>query len=713
MSQFLTTSQLVTNIPNAYPFITVTSIPVGISSSGIIVIFGEADGGDSYQHVALKNNYFTPNQLAKVKQQYVSGQIVEAFAALAESSADPDITGSANRVYIAKTNQGTRASAVLDTNYGTLADKNWGLPGNNYKYQITSIDAEVTPTISGNTIPALGAPLNGDEFSIRLNGGAVQTVHLSSTATNHDTIPHLVTELNSLLVGVTASAGAAPSSIALTVNADSSANRQGFGKSLELFEASPGDLASLGLTAGMTVSSQEPGVEVAISNSVTNLSQLIDVTAQVGLTIGYQGTSGTLTINSTTLSTSVTGPVNNLSIPLSQFATMADLVAFINTQTGYTAAVASGAQQLSPSVLDKVSAIGIASTGAGLMPGRVKKAASDFSVAINNSALSFTALAGGLAGLPSVMANPAFLAGGLRGGTLAVDIVNVLAQLGGIQANIVVPCFSQDASRDITAGLTDSSSTYTIAAINALTKSHCLEYSTPLLQRNRMAIMSLLDTYANDKAASQRLGNYRCALTMQQVTQVNTAGVITLFQPWYAAVIAAGMQAGGFYKSLCNKAANVISFTDPVGFDSGDPGDVSDALSAGLLFLSEDTTRNYWVSDQTSYGYDTNFVYNSIQAVYCSDLLALDLAQSFKLAFVGKAMADVDAAVALAFLSQKMNGYKSLRLIAASTDAPLGYKNQSVQIVAPTMTVNVEIKLDTALYFIPININISQVQNAA
>jgi hypothetical protein len=233
------------------------------------------------------------------------------------------------------------------------------------------------------------------------------------------------------------------------------------------------------------------------------------------------------------------------------------------------------------------------------------------------------------------------------------------------------------------------------------------------LKKNRICILSLQSTYLLDKQEAQSLANYRCSLTMQQATQVNSVGVITTFLPWYTACIAAGMQTGGFYKSICNKYANVISFIDPSGFDSGSPGDVEDALSAGLLFLTQDTAGSRWVSDQTTYGFDTNFVYNSIQAVYTSDILALDLAASFQSAFVGQSLADVNAATALSFLAQKMDGYKKLKLIAASSDAPLGYKNQSVTIQGPEMDVAVEIKLATAIYFVPISINISEVQSSA
>ena len=723
MSQVLATAQINTNIPGAYPFINVISNPVGVTSSGIIVIFGEADGGNGYQNVSLANNFFTPSQLNLVKQQYVSGQIVDAFSALSAPSADPAITGSANRVYIAKTNQGTKASALLAASnvtpgtYGTLADSNWGLPGNNYQYQITSIAAEDGPAINGTVISSYGA-LSGSSFTVRLNGGAAVLVTLMGTITN---VATLVTSINNAFTAASittlmAEAGSAPNTITIAYNSDPYAYGNGWGKAVELIDSTPGDLAALGLVAGLTTSSQEPGVELSVSNSSTGLNQTADVNAVVQLRVGYQGTTGTLTITTTTLSTTVTGGSGgNLSIPLTQFKTCADLAAYINSQTGYTAICSPSGQQLSPFSLDEVTGIGIASTVTAATPGRIKNAASAFSTAANNTALMFTAGADGTQGLPAPTSAPAYLTGGARGNTLAADIVNVLAQLASIQCNFIIPLFSQDASKDITAGLTASGSTYTIAAIQAASKNHVIEYSTPQLKHNRIAVLSQLDTYGNCAEAAQTLGNYRCVLTMQQVTQVSvTTGLTQLFQPWYAAVIAAGMQAGGFYQAIVNKAANVISYTDPTGFNSGDPGDVSAALNAGLLFLAQDTGRaGYWVSDQTTYGFDTNFVYNSFQAVYDSDLIALDLAQSFFLTFVGRSDADVDSSVGLAYLAQKMAQYKTQKLIAASADAPLGYKNQSVDLAAPTMTVNVEIKLATAIYFIPININISAVQNSA
>jgi hypothetical protein len=187
------TSFLNTNIPGAYPFYQVIQGASGFASSGVIVIFGEADGGPSYSQTKLANEFYTPDQLSLVTQKYIRGQIVDAFRALTSPSNDTNIVGTANGIFIAKTNTGAKASGSIP-GYGTLFDLNYGTRGNSDKYQVLSTGAEVAPSLQGGTIPSLGAALNGVNFAIRLDGGTSTTVTLSAVATDHDTIPHLVTE---------------------------------------------------------------------------------------------------------------------------------------------------------------------------------------------------------------------------------------------------------------------------------------------------------------------------------------------------------------------------------------------------------------------------------------------------------------------------------------------------------------------------------------
>ncbi len=853
MSQRLTTSFINTNIPGSYFEVGVKSNPSGLSSTGIISIVGEADGGPSFGQDDIKNNYFGPDQADVVAAKYRSGNIVDAMNALCSPSGDANIPGAPTRIYIVKTNTGLKAQSVVDTNYGTLFDSNYGLDGNKIKYQITASVLESVPTVQSDVIAALaasdptpqiqlitfdkngvtntissseyltlqagnlgtkyyvwykvdgagtdpapvgrtgilvnilssdawsavatktanafnalssvfsavagvdgsnnaivtvtnvvngeaeaisntttspvdsttvsvvqhgglhdGSALNGLSFSIRLNGGAVNVVTLSNNEWEHDSVAELVNELNGLLpAGIAAAAGSAPNTIKLTMSVDSANYRKGYGKSFELIDSTPGDLSALSLDEGVYVSDTESEVETNIVRQDINANETLVASGAIGFELGYQGTTATVTITATTLSTTVTGGSGaNLSIQLSQFQTLADLAAFINTKTGYSAAATTVGTQSPTSSLDQVTAVGIASTGPNLRPGRIKQALYRYKAAAATSSLTtFTAQA--VAGLPDPMTGFAFLIGGEKGGTTGANVVDGLATLESVQTNFVVPLFSQDASEDIAEGLTASTSTYTIAAVNAATKNHVLKMSTAPMKRNRSGVCSEWADFATQKAASQSLANYRCDFAFQKVNQVNSQGNQVLFQPWYAACVAAGMQAAGFYKGITNKLANITSYVDPTGFDSGKPSDISTALDSGMLILQKNTAGNSWVADQTTYGYDTNFVYNSMQAVYLSDVAALNMADQLQQAFVGQSLADVNKAGVESFIQTVMVNYRNLKIIAPSDDAPLGWKNLKVSISGPVINVAIELKLATSVYFIPISISISQIEQAA
>jgi hypothetical protein len=713
MAQRLTTSFINTSIPGAYPNVSVKSVPVGVANTGVIAIIGEAAGGAHFESEDLKENFFTPDQADLVEAKYVSGPIVDAMRALSAPSADANIVGSATRVYILKTNAGSKASAVVDTDYGTLSAKNWGVGGNQTKFKVIASQLEETPEAeSSAAIPAFGVALDGASFTLRLNGGAEAVVTLGTGG--HATIGTLVTELNGLLpAGITASPGAATDTLNLKIDTDSATYRKGWGKSFELIDSSPGDLALLNLSEGLYTSSAEANVEVNVVRQDIGLNETLEAKGEVALEVGYDGTTATLSISSNTLSTTVTGGAGaNLSINISEYATVADLAAFIASKPGYSASAATVAQQLKPANLDKVSAIGICSTNASLKPGRVKKSLANFKAAAAlSAAVDFAA--DEVEGLPSPSSSFEFLAGGAKGSTTAADFVDTLTKLEALSVNFVIPLFSRDATDDIADGLTESGSTYTIDAVHAATKSHDLKMSVPALKRYRLGILSFWGDYVDAKAKAQTLANYRHSMTFQKVSQVDSQGNVVEFMPWMGACIAAGMQAAGFYKGITNKFANIISFKDPDGFDNGSPGSVEDALLAGLLILQRETAGSKWVSDQTTYGFDTNFVYNSLQATYLADIVAADLADSLQRAFVGQSLADVDAATALAFIATKMEEYRRIKAITADDEAPLGYRGAKVRISGPTMFVSVEIKLSTTIYFIPIELTISQVQSSA
>ena len=60
-----------------------------------------------------------------------------------------------------------------------------------------------------------------------------------------------------------------------------------------------------------------------------------------------------------------------------------------------------------------------------------------------------------------------------------------------------------------------------------------------------------------------------------------------------------------------------------------------------------------------------------------------------------------------------MADFLRLKLIAVSDDAPKGFKNATIKISGTAMVVQIEVKLNGTIYFVPINFLVSQVVQAA
>jgi hypothetical protein len=711
MVQRLSTSFVTSSIPGAYPNIQVKNAASGVGVVGSVAIIGEAASGTKFSSEDLKNNYFTADQVSSVVSKYGSGNIVDAFRALAVPSADAEILGAPSRIYIFKTNEGTKASSSLPS-YGTFTYKKEGLAGNAFFYTISEAQAEVAPSVTGSALVfTTPADFTGKKFGVRLNGAAVVTVDvLTGATTEYDSISEMAALISAALPsGMTCSASG--SALKFEVDADPASLSKGFSKSFELVELHTGDLAVLGLSEGLVTSSADDIVEINIQQPTVNANESFIVGGDVCFELGYLGTTASLTISDSSLTTTVTGGTgSNLNIDLSKFSTVGVLVDYINSLAGYIANVDPSFRNLPTSAIDNVT-VGCCSSIAGVYPARLKKDNYAFVKAISTS-VYFDFDSSVSKGLPSI-ASKTYLAGGLVGSSSNLDFSNSLTALEALNVSFVIPLISQDAVNDIADGLTDSASTYTVDSVNMMVKSHVLKLSTPKMKKHRLAMVSKIDTFNNLKKAAGTLSNARVSLCIQKVKNINSNGETKLFAPWMASCIAAGMQSAGFYKGIVHKYANVVSFVDPSGFNSGSIGDMESALESGMLFLEETITGSRWVSDQTTYGIDTNFVYNSLQAMFCADIVAIDLAQSFDTAFVGKSLADVDSAAALSFLTSKMARYFALKLIAGSDGYPAGFKDAVIKINGPVMEVGVNVFLSSSLMFVAISLDISQISNSA
>ncbi len=514
--------------------------------------------------------------------------------------------------------------------------------------------------------------------------------------------------------------------------------KDGTGKSLEIYDdagvfdistiffATNGTAVSWISTASvpyLLTSSSEYASKLIIARQTDGVSEEVVAGGSVVLKLGYAGTTATATITNTKLTTSVVGGNgDDLDITLKDFKTVADLANYINSQTGYTCAVGNtllGQQLLvkaGNSVLDQ-GTYGIASDVAAT-PGRIKRDAYAFFQALSTTSiltqLGTTTVEQADSGLPEVQAT-FYLSGGSKGGSTGAQVAAAIDALEKVKGNFVITCFARDASADIEDDLTESSSSYVIDDINAAVKTHVLKMSTIKRRRNRQGFVAKKDTFLAAKEAANNLSCFRLALCPQDFKTVASDSTITQFGGYIGAALAAGMQAAGFYRSIMHKGINCSGVLMADGsYHDQDDTQVEDALKNGLLVAERVDTGGFrWVSDQTTYAADSNFVYNSVQAIYAADTVSLTTAQRMEKAFVGQSLADVSAAVALTYLKAIMSDLKRLKLLASSDDAPLGFRNAVIKIQGNAMIVSIEIKLATAIAFIPISFLVTEVQQTA
>ncbi len=484
--------------------------------------------------------------------------------------------------------------------------------------------------------------------------------------------------------------------------------------------AAAADWVSVTATPTVITSSAEYQVYLNVARQSDAVSEQLSAGGEVVLSIGYKGTTAQAVITEAGIMTITVAGGSGTSpaaIDLDDYDTINDLVDYLNTLTGFSASAGTAALGQYASVDLDPGTYDIGST-MGAETGRIKMDGTKFSDFVNaNSSLvnlEATDPSTRFTGLPDT-SSTAFLTGGSKGATLAADVAGAFTALEAVRGNFVVTLFSRDADDDIDDGLTDASSTYTIEAVNAGLRSHVLLMSQVKRKRNRQGFASFQGTFDDAKNASGNMANGRIAMFFQDVRDVGSAGSVVQFQPWLAACKAAGMQSAGFYRPMVNKFINITgALQAEADFDDQNDTDLEDALKAGLCPITMDENGGYrWVSDQTTYTRDDNFVYNSIQAIYSADTVALGTAARMERAFVGQSVADISAALALTTLEGVMRDMKKLKLIAASDDAPLGFRNATIRITGPSMLVSLEIKLAGAIYFIPVSFLVTPVVQSA
>jgi len=456
----------------------------------------------------------------------------------------------------------------------------------------------------------------------------------------------------------------------------------------------PGNLTSVTITGASTtrvITLERADLGITEVGTVGNVAVLTIQNTDAG------SSAGVMSITATHITTTITGgSSSNLSLRKADFATIQDVVNYINTFTNYTASVATAAEaQSSPDVLDRVTGVDIKTAAY-----TVKRDAYDVAQFFAESQLvTFTQTT--YAGLPAAVAKT-FMSGGAKGATTNAHVQTALDFLKKTNANFVVPLFSRDATSDITDGLTDASSTYTFDSITAALRSHLIEMGNIKGRKERQGFVGFDGTFANAKIKAAAIASGLIALNFQRVDAVGASGSLATQKPHTTAAMIAGMMAGSVVGlSPLYKSVN-ISGISTAASDFDPDADGESAIKANLMFLEKDPNGGFRVGNFAStYGRtDRNWYWSRPAVVYASFVASRSIRLNLE-AFIGKRNSDVSPTSVENFLSTVCDSLRASGiLVATAANKGRGYTAISARLEGNVYRVSVTLTLVEAVEFV-------------
>ena len=726
--------------PGAY---SKTTIDLGggfpLSPTGIVAVFGEADAGaPGSAETNIANNVFGPDQLVQIREKYGKGNIVDAASFLFAPGADGAIPGGAQAVYIYKTNASVRA--ILDpveagtTDFGRLRSRQWGTSGNQITFRNT-LTPEVPATVTGATLtlPVVITAASNDVVNYRINGGVAVAATIAPAS--YATAALLAAAVDTAIGTAIAVAASGTTALELTQITGVELQRNGSGRSFEILAGTAN--TSLGLVPGISVASSEPMATLMVRNPVSTLEESATVGGEVMMSLGRDGSGGataaSVTINATSIVLAQTSATPaSITLNKADYPSIQAVVDYVNTLSGWTAATSSILLgQLSPNVLDQVSATGAFHTVSGAMPARIKRDASsvaDFFAL--SSQVEMIPLVGQTAvkavGLPDQQGVPfaLYLSGGSKGATVSADIVTALSKFEKFRVNSVLPLFSRDASEDVADQLTDAGSTYTIDGIHQAVKTHLSLMSTTKKKSERQGYLSFKGSYVDAKTKIATMAAARIQMVIQDVRQADSEGNIKWFQPWAGAALLAGARGGSpignpmtfkyFNMSGIRQTGQPMSTPEQDVVTDFDPDvQYDDAIQNALTFWEAPQTGGFrLVVDNTTYNKDGNWVYNRGNVLYAADVLAYDFRNQLENIYVGLKNT-VSAAEIKSTCEAILTTYLAQGITVSTSDAKNGFKQLVVQVNGNTVNVSVVVKLVEGIDFVLADITLQRATQTA
>lgn len=448
-----------------------------------------------------------------------------------------------------------------------------------------------------------------------------------------------------------------------------------------------------------------------VTVSKGDVSETLDENPRnIQLTLQYTGgeATATITIQSGILAVDTGGP-DDISITLAG-KTVQDVVDLIDANANYTASTAlQSASFKSATELDPISTATDVKTAAVDLYAQQQEL---LDIINGQSSLITASRVANVEGTIAALART-FLTGGARGASSNTNFQSGFDALLAVRCNTVLPLISRDATDLAADGLTDPSSSFTVEAVNLQAVTHAITASNTRNKSERNAYVSIKDTFANTQTASRDLNSERASMLFQDVEVLQADGNLAFLEPWAAACIVAGIQAGtaaGTPTTYKRINSNGIQHTD-----YNQKTQVELAIDAGLTPLEElDQGGFRVVVGNTTYVKDGNFVFNRVSVLEAADTVAFNLRQQLEDIFVGEKVRTGTAEAIKNTVISIMTNFRNAELIVGDdTNDGLGFKDLVVQITGNRAEIDITITPVQGVDFILNRITLDNIRQSA
>lgn len=648
--------------PGAYSKVDASGLEqVGLGASGIVALVGTAEGGRPVSEITKVDQFMRFTNPEQIRDALRDGNLREAAAMAFEPSSDGEIQAGAQEVVAMKVNPSTQSTAVLPNAQGDAIDltsADYGAfteqvnvsikDGTTQGKLVTVIFEDVTESVddlggddifkltydetnqtagwdtmtgqvnSGGVLQADGtrdeAGLDSD-IGTQLGGDGTIQVVSANNADNSQTIT--VYGLDSggdpiseelALNGTTPVPGTKTFSVVYGAKLDAATAGN------VSVDPSGGGADILTLTAATTETGMVLGIAMFVANGKVTVvadgaetgALILEGTNTVGAVILEKLTmNGTTPVVSTADFSKVTGIVlgniaaartithsaTALKSTASVQKNLQQLADFVNAKVdqsdGFTLTIETGETAFLLDNLDvSVSSVSIDNPANPGFKADLYAVINWFNT--NSQLVTAARSSGATGGAPSSTSTPLFLSGGVEGTPTSSDWQSALNWLKQIRVNTVVVLTGD-------------------AAIHAKLDAHCA-YMCGIGRSERDGLVGLQNSGETDvptksevKSQIIDLNSRHIRACTQAIERFNIAGERTRFQPYFTAVIGAGMQAGSSVgTSLTSKQPNVLAFDQDSSWNPVD--DVEEMIQAGAFFMENvEGVGRRWVRNVTTY----------------------------------------------------------------------------------------------------------------